>query len=366
MNIGIIGLGLLGGSLAKAFKKENAPNSYIIASDTCRDTLKKARKEGIIDQRAPGIDASFSSCAVIFICTPVAHIPGVVEQLIPYVSKDCIITDVGSTKYEVIQEVQAILDKFKSSAYFIGGHPMAGSEESGYESAKAHLFQNAYYIITPSGETPDFIVFILKKLVERIGAIPMIISPSYHDFATASISHVPHVIASGLVHLIKDSDGEKNLLHTLAAGGFKDITRIASSNPDLWRDICISNKGQILKMLKRYIAILEDATNAIETDQEEWIYNYFKDAKSYRDTFTSNSPGLLPKTYILFVDVQDNPGIIAKVATLLSDNGINIKNIGIVNHREFHGGVLQIAFEKNSHMLSSMQLLSRHDYRVFY
>lgn len=366
MNIGIIGLGLLGGSLAKAFKKANAPNSYIVATDTCRDTLKKARKEGFIDQRASGIDASFSSCAVIFVCTPVAHIPEVIKKLIPYVSKDCIITDVGSTKYEIVQDVQRILDEESSSAYFIGGHPMAGSEESGYESSKAHLFQNAYYVITPSGDTPDFIVFILKKLVERIGAIPLLISPSYHDFATASISHVPHVIASGLVHLIKNSDGEKNLLHTLAAGGFKDITRIASSNPDLWRDICFSNKQQIIKMLRRYIAILDNAASAIESDDMQWIYNYFNDAKSYRDTFTSDSSGLLPKTYTLFVDVPDNPGMIAKVATLLSNHEINIKNIGIVNHREFHGGVLQIAFEKKSHMLDSIQLLSRHDYSVFY
>ncbi|HHX60545.1 MAG TPA: prephenate dehydrogenase [Epulopiscium sp.] len=366
MNIGIIGLGLLGGSLAKAFKKANAQNSYIIGSDTCLDTLQKAIKEGAIDHCSSGIDASFSTCSVIFVCTPVAHIPAVVRQLIPYISKDCIITDVGSTKYEIIQQVQEILDEKKSPAYFIGGHPMAGSEASGYSSSKAHLFQNAYYIITPAGNTPDFIAFILKKLVERIGAIPIVISPSYHDFATASISHVPHVIAAGLVHLIKDSDGEKNLLHTLAAGGFKDITRIASSNPDLWRDICFTNKVQILKMLKRYVQILEDVTCAIETDQEEWIFNYFKDAKGYRDTFTSNSPGLLPKTHILFVDIQDNPGMIARIATLLSDNGINIKNIGIVNHREFQGGVLQIIFEKKSHMIDSMQLLALHDYRTFY
>lgn len=366
MNIGIIGLGLLGGSLAKAFKKANAQNSYIIAADTNLDTLEKAKKEGVIDHCACGIDASFSSCAVIFVCTPVAYIPTVVRKLMAYISKDCIITDVGSTKYELIQEVQKILDEKKSSAYFIGGHPMSGSEASGYDFSKAHLFQNAYYIITPAGDTPEFIVFILKKLVERIGAIPMVISPSYHDFATASISHVPHVIAAGLVHLIKDSDGEKNLLHTLAAGGFKDITRIASSNPELWRDICTSNKSQILKMLNRYMIILEDAKSAIENNQADWIFDYFKDAKSYRDTFTSHSLGLLPKTYILFVDIQDNPGMIAKIATLLSDHDINIKNIGIVNHREFQGGVLQIVFEKKSHMIDSMQLLSQHKYRTFY
>lgn len=366
MNIGIIGLGLLGGSLAKAFKKANAPNSYIIASDTCFDTVKKAKKEGTIDYYASGIDSSFASCAVIFICTPVAHIPTIVEKLIPYISKDCIITDVGSTKYDIVQQVQKILDQSNTQAYFVGGHPMAGSENSGYESAKAHIFENAYYIITPYGDTPDFILFIIKKLVERIGAIPLIISPSYHDFATASISHVPHVLAAALVHLIKVSDGEKNLLHTLAAGGFKDITRIASSNPDLWRDICVSNKDQILKMLSRYKAIVDDATRAIENDNHEWIHGFFKEAKSYRDTFTTHSPGLLAESYILYVDIKDTPGMIAKIATLLSNNHINIKNIGIVNHRQYHGGVLQITFDKKSDMLSSMQVLSHHKFRAFY
>lgn len=366
MNIGIIGLGLLGGSLAKAFKKANAQNSYIIGSDADITTLMKAKEEGIIDHDAAGIDDSFSSCAVIFICTPVAYIPKVVQQLIPYISKDCIITDVGSTKYKIIEEINTILDDHHSPAYFVGGHPMAGSENSGYDFSKAHLFQNAYYILTPRGNTPDFIVFILKKLVERIGAIPILLSPTYHDFATASVSHVPHIIAAGLVHLIKDSDGESNHLHTLAAGGFKDITRIASSDPNLWHDICISNKNQILKILKRYLAILEDATESIEKEDNKWIYNYFKDAKSYRDTFASNTSGLLTKVYTLYVDVQDKLGMIAHIATLLSNHDINIKNIGIVNHREFQGGVLQITFENKSHMIESMQILSHNHYRTFY
>ena len=366
MNIGIIGLGLLGGSLAKAFKKANAENSYIIATDTCPDTLDTAKKEGIIDEYTSGIDATFSTCTVIFICTPVSHIPTIVTKLIPWVSKDCIITDVGSTKYKIIKEVNDLLEKHNSTAHFIGGHPMAGSQDSGYGASQAHLFQNAYYIITPYGNTPDFIVFILKKLVERIGAIPLMISPSYHDFATASISHVPHIIASGLVHLIEESDGDKNLLHTLAAGGFKDITRIASSNPDLWRDICLSNKGHISKLLKRYIGILEEADQAIMRGDDDWIYDYFDQAKSYRDTFTSHAPGLLPKTYTLFVDIQDHPGMIAKIASLLGNHGINIKNIGIVNHREYHGGVLQIVFDTKRQMLNSMQVLSHNKYRAFY
>lgn len=366
MNIGIIGLGLLGGSLAKAFKEANRQNSYIVAFDKCIDTLISAKEENVIDHYTTTIDSTFSSCAVIFICTPVGYITNAVKELVPHISKDCIITDVGSTKYEIIKDIDNILTSHNSPAYFVGGHPMTGLEKSGYSFSSSHLFQNAYYILTPYSNTPDFIVFILKKLIERIGAIPLLLSPTYHDFATASISHVPHIIASGLVHLVKNSDGENNYLHTLAAGGFKDITRIASSSPDLWHNICISNQAQILKVLDRYMNILEEAKKAIQNNDSNWIYNYFNEAKSYRDTFSTNTPGGLPKVHSLYVDIQDSPGMIANIATLLSNNNINIKNIGIVNHREFHGGVLQIIFESKRHILESMQLLNQNGYRVFY
>lgn len=366
MNIGIIGLGLLGGSLAKAFKGANKQNSYIIASDPCKETLVKAKEDDVIDHYTTQIDSSFSSCAIIFICTPVAYIATTVKELMPYISKDCIITDVGSTKYEVVQDIRTILEEYNSPAHFVGGHPMTGLESSGYEFAKAHLFQNAYYILTPYGDTPDFIIFILKKLIERIGAIPLFLSPTYHDFATATISHVPHIIAAALVHLVKNSDGENNYLHTLAAGGFKDITRIASSNPTLWHNICKSNKSQILKVLDRYIQILTDIKINILKDDDTKILNYFKESKSYRDTFIANTPGILPKSHTLYVDVVDNPGMIANIATLLSNHNINIKNIGIVNHREFHGGVLHIVLENKKHMLESMQVLTQNKYRVFY
>lgn len=366
MHIGIIGLGLIGGSIAKTIKKVHAQNSYIIAYDTNTTFTEAALESGSIDKIASNLTYEFSNCNVIFICTPISYTPDIVKGLLPYVSKDCIITDIGSTKYELIQEIDTIIKSSDKNLYFVGGHPMAGSEKSGYFASTDYLFENAYYILTPLSDTPDFIVFILQKMIERLGALPLILTPSYHDFATATVSHLPHIIASGLVHLVKDNDGSKNHLHTLAAGGFKDITRIASSNPTIWHNICKSNKEEIQKVFKRYIDILNEFYNALDTGNDEAVYNYFDEAKSYRNTFNDGINSEIIKNYTIYVDAKDEPGIIASIATLLSSHGINIKDIGIMNHREFACGVLRIAFANKSCMLNAHQILSKHNYTIYY
>lgn len=366
MHIGIIGLGLIGGSIAKTLKKVHAQNSYIIGYDTNTLFLDSALEEGILDKASYEIGPSFAKCNVIFICTPISATSNIVAQLIPHVSNDCIITDICSTKYTLVKEISELIASSNRSIYFVGGHPMAGSEKSGYFASTDYLFENAYYMLTPSSDTPDFIVFILQKLIERLGALPLIMTPSYHDFATATVSHLPHIIASGLVHLVKDNDGSNHYLHTLAAGGFKDITRIASSNPTIWHNICTSNKEQIQKIFKRYIDILNNFYTDLETNNNEGIYNFFDSARSYRNTFGEGVNNELTKSYTIYVDAKDEPGIIASIATLLSSHGINIKDIGIMNHREFACGVLRIALSSKSCMLEAHQILSKHNYTIYY
>lgn len=366
MNIGIIGLGLIGGSLAKAIKKVHAQNSTITGYDAQFAYTKAAHEEGIIDTIARDKEASFSNCAVIFVCTPVSHTCNTIKNLLPYVPKDCIITDVGSTKYELVCEIDKIIKNSGKRIYYVGGHPMAGSEKSGYAASTSHLFENAYYMLTPLGDTPEFILFILQKMIERIGAIPLVLSASYHDFATANISHLPHIIASGLVHLVKDNDGEKQHLHALAAGGFKDITRIASSNPDVWTSICLSNKQQIQKVYARYLSILNKFYEALEQEDEKALYEFFNAARTYRNTFSEGISTDVAKGYALHIDAKDEPGIIASIATLLSTNNLNIKNIGVVNDREFDAGVIKIIFESKSDMLKATQILSQNHYTIYY
>ncbi len=366
MHIGIIGLGLIGGSIAKAIKKVHVQNSYIIGYDTNSADLTTAYNDGMIDFMATDLRTAFSNCSVIFICIPVKHIASVVQKLLPYLPDDCILTDVGSTKYQLTKEMESLLTSSPKRLYYVGGHPMTGSEKFGYSASSAHLFENAYYMLTPLGDTPDFIIFILQKLIERMGGIPLILSASYHDYATANISHLPHIISSSLVHLVRSNDGDNAYLHTLAAGGFKDLTRISSSNPDIWASICLTNKAQIQKVFKDYLKILQDFCDLLDQDNEKELYSFFDVARIYRNTFTEGASTDLSKQYALHVDAKDEPGIIAKLATLLSENHINIKNLSVMSDREFDVGVIKILFANKSDLLRATEILSQNRYTLYY
>lgn len=366
MNIGIIGLGLIGGSIAKAIKQVHVQNSYIIGYDTNKDDLKLAHDEGTIDSIASNLRYGFTNCSVIFICIPVQHMAQTLDEILPYLPKDCIITDVGSTKYQLVQEITEHIARINPNVYYVGGHPMTGSERFGYPASSSHLFENAYYMLTPQGDTPDFIIFILQKLIERMGAIPLVLSSSYHDFVTANISHLPHVIASSLVHLVRNNDGENGYLHALAAGGFKDLTRIASSNPDIWTSICLSNKSQIQKVYRHYIEILQHFMDILERGSEKELYSFFDTARIYRNTFTEGASSELSKHYALHVDAKDEPGIIAKITTLLSENQINIKNLSVMSDRECDVGVIKILFASKADLTRATEILSQNRFTIYY
>ncbi|MBE6023762.1 MAG: prephenate dehydrogenase [Cellulosilyticum sp.] len=366
MNIGIIGLGLIGGSIAKSIKQVHVQNSYIIGYDLNKEDLKTAYDEGMIDSIATNLRTSFSNCSVIFLCIPVKHIAGVLEELLPYLPNDCIITDVGSTKYELVKEINRHVEKSPKRVYYVGGHPMTGSERFGYSASSSHLFENAYYMLTPQGDTPEFILFILQKLIERMGGIPLVLSASYHDFVTANISHLPHIVASSLVHLVRNNDGENAYLHALAAGGFKDLTRIASSNPDIWTSICLSNKEQIKKVYASYIEILQHFMDILERGSEKELYSYFDTARIYRNTFTEGVSSELSKRYALHVDAKDEPGIIAKITTLLSENHINIKNLSVISDREFDVGVIKILLSNKADLIAATEILSQNRFTIYY
>lgn len=366
MHIGIVGLGLIGGSIAKAIKNFHVQNSCIIGYDTNTNNLQAAYDEGMIDVMARHLDSSFSNCSVVFICTPVDHMKTVVSNLLPYLPNDCILTDVGSTKYHIMKDLEPVLSTYDKRIYYVGGHPMTGSEKFGYAASHAHLFENAYYMLTPLGDTPDFILFILQKLIERMGGIPLVLSATYHDYVTAHISHLPHIIASSLVHLVKENDGEASYLHTLAAGGFKDLTRIASSNADIWTSICLTNKVQIQKVFNHYLSILQKFLNCLENDSENELYSFFNTARLYRNTFSEGASTDLSKNFSLHIDAKDEPGIIAKLATLLSEHHINIKNLSVMSDREFDVGVIKILFANKTDLLLAAEILSQHHYTLYY
>ncbi|MEY8320626.1 prephenate dehydrogenase [Lachnospiraceae bacterium 46-61] len=358
--IGIVGLGLIGGSLAKAFRNRTSVKT-IVAYNRHEDVLLEAKKQCIIDEYATEITDIFTNCDIIFICTPVQNMIEYVTKLIPFVSKNCIISDVGSTKWELYQKMKQYTDKFM----YIGGHPMTGSERFRYNASKEHLFENAYYILTPDETVSEQTIHDFSELIRSIGAIVVTLSPKEHDYIVASISHVPHIIASALVHNVKNLDTPNQYMHLLAAGGFKDITRIASSSPDMWQGICMENKQQILNVLCCFEKVIQNIREKLSEEQYQYVYDYFDEARIYRDSFCSITPKSFVKRYEITVDVIDRPGSIAIIAVLFSSHGINIKNMSIVNNREQQQGALYFAFDTEEDRQKSITLLRELNYDVF-
>ena len=277
------------------------------------------------------------------------------------VSPDCILTDVGSVK----TDIHLAASEMGLDGRFIGGHPMTGSEKSGFAHAQAHLFENAYYIITPSKDTAQEKIDWYRQTVQQFGALPVILNYREHDYATAAISHLPHLIAAALVNTVHDLDSREEMMKMLAAGGFKDITRIASSSPEMWEQICIENHDNISRVMDTFVALLEESRQEMNAGTSAAINQMFARSRNYRDSFSSRSLGSIKKTYRVFCDIIDESGAIATIATTLAVNGISIKNIGIVHSREFEEGVLQIEFYEEEPSLRAADILRQHRYQVW-
>ena len=350
---GFLSLGLIGGSIALAIRQIYS-NAEIIAYARRQSTLDEAITAGAINIGTTEINELFSDCDIIFLCGPVAINNQFLEQLKPFLSEKTIITDVGSVKCSIHKAVSQLGLEHQ----FIGGHPMAGSEKTGFENANPFLLENAYYILTPTKTVPSEAIAGYYSLVKKMGAIPMILNSQEHDYITAAISHVPHLIAAALANLVHDHDSAEGTMKMIAAGGFKDITRIASSSPDMWESICMSNTENIADLLDDYIHSLQSISNAIRTKQTGFTHNLFTASKEYRDSFSDLPRGPINKIFACYVDIPDEAGAIASLATLLAKADISIKNIGIIHNRDFEEGVLRIEFyEQSSYHLTQKTTL---------
>lgn len=358
ITVGFIGLGLIGGSIARAMKKFRS-DCYLMAYSHTTDTLKEAIREEVIDVALAEHDPRFAECDYIFLCAPVSTNLSYLPFLKKVIKPSCIITDVGSVKGEIHREIQ----KLGMIRNFIGGHPMAGSEKTGFSNSTDYLLENAYYIITPESEIEISVLSDFVELVHSLKAIPTVLTYEEHDFITAAVSHLPHIAASALVNTVQTQDTPEEYMKMIAAGGFKDITRIASSSPVMWQQICLSNQEQISKLLDVYIRALVQAKYLVDHQKSDEILQMFQTAKNYRDSLT-DSRGASVRMYVLYCDLYDETGGIAAVTTLLAGNGINIRNIGIIHNREFEEGVLRIEFYEEEACQKSRTILTEHRYKV--
>lgn len=358
--IGFIGLGLIGGSIARAMRKSH-PDYHLLAYDQNNNTLAEALRSNILDGICEENDERFQNCDYIFLCAPVEYNLEYLSKMKDTVNEECIFTDVGSVKGIIHDKVAAL----GMESRFIGGHPMAGSEKSGFEYSSERLLENAYYILTPGGEIGLEKLTDFTDLITSLGAIPMVLTSEEHDFITAGVSHLPHIIASALVHLVSMLDNDAEYMKTIAAGGFRDITRIASSSPVMWQQICMENQQNISNVLDDFIRLLIQIRCFVDNGDARNLYQLFAGSRDYRDSIDVVDNGLIKKAHVLYLDIADEAGGIAAIATLLAMENISIKNIGIIHNREFEEGVLKIEFYEEEALVRGAALLRRRNYIVY-
>lgn len=284
--ISFFGLGLIGGSIARAIRAKYPQTHIQVYTRRKNPDLEAGMRDGIISTLHNSIDKSFCDCDVLFLCAPVLTNIQVLSQLKPLINANCIITDVGSVKGDIHKEIT----RLDMEQNFIGGHPMAGSEKTGYANSSATLLKHCFYLLTPTKQTTEENLHRLKALIACTESTPIILDPTRHDTITAAISHVPHIVAAALVNLVQQNEDEHSYMKAFAAGGFKDITRIASSSPEMWESICLSNKESICAFLEQMISQLHEIQRNIASEDNETIRAFFKSASDYRNSIKDNTP----------------------------------------------------------------------------
>jgi prephenate dehydrogenase len=334
-NISIIGLGLIGGSIAKALK--NSSQNFHISAYDKKEVLIKAKKENVVDVILTSPDPALEA-DLIFLCLPLETNINFFKKLAPNLNENTIITDVSGVKLVFKKE----WDKINSNGTYIGGHPMTGKEVGGYENSDPLLFENSVYIITEDLTLEKHSSF--RKVIELLGANILHIPPKQHDVIAASVSHLPQLLSVALVNTAALKTDNYNFLD-LAAGGFRDMTRIASSNFNIWESVINKNKNQILTALEKFSFELDKINNWISENNFEQLKNYFSAAAESRDEIPKNTKGFLTPLHDIFIFVKDEPGVISKISTKLFEAGINIKDIELLKIREGSGGTFRLSFE---------------------
>jgi prephenate dehydrogenase len=330
--ITIIGLGLIGGSLGLAFSR-STPKLQVFGYDSNPEAVRQALDIGAIQQAGP-LEEAVREADYVFVCTPIKGILELLGRIAAHLKPGCVVTDVCSTKKPVME----LLAGLPPGIYGIGGHPMAGSEKRGIGASDRFLFENAVYVLTPANDTPAEVVTKTATLIRRTGAQVKLMSPGQHDRVVALISHVPHIMAAALVNLATQE--EEALL--LAAGGFRDTTRIASSSPELWEDILFSNREEVSRGLMAMIEELQRFKADIDGLSRGAVQSRLAAARQVRDSIPGRRRGLIPSFQDVITIVPDRPGIIGQLGGWLGAKGINIVDIEILRVREGDGGTIRL------------------------
>jgi prephenate dehydrogenase len=291
------------------------------------------------------IDQAVSNSDLVFLCTPITHILELLQKWkvkLPAFKKQCIITDVGSTKKKICNLGHSVFSQCKN-IFFIGSHPMTGSEKSGIDARDPLLFENASWVICPLPEIPVEITDKLKLFIEAMGARTAIMSPKIHDKVVAHVSHLPQLLATGLAGFVSSQQSVlKNALQ-ISGGGFRDMTRLANSSFKVWEPIFSSNRQEVLEALSRYIEYLQKIKSSCEMNR---LHDYFHRGKALREKLIRQNRGYSTDLAEILLHVPDKPGILASALNLIAEKGCNILDLEILKVREGESGTIRIAFKK--------------------
>ncbi|MFP4162692.1 MAG: prephenate dehydrogenase/arogenate dehydrogenase family protein [Chitinispirillaceae bacterium] len=356
--ITIYSVGLLGGSIGAALKKTGFKGKIIGLSSEAN--LNTARELNLIDEGYPyqSLAEVIKETDLLILCSPILTILRTIENLGKMdLPEHLIISDVGSTKKEIMQAARKHLP---SSVHFIGGHPMAGSEKSGPSASDPYLFENAIYVLTPPEGKPDSRDEGLSEFLKHhLGCRHFFLDPELHDRIAAAVSHVPHILASALVLAAGKQENEIEGTLSLAAGGFRDMTRIASAPYSMWHDILVTNKTAITPLLESFI----DTLSEIKRDLlEDSLQEAFEKAREIRKTIPLSSKGFIGRLSEILIMAEDQPGFISSVSSLLARKNINIKDIEVLKVREGEGGTIRMAFDSPEIAQEAIETLNSNGY----
>lgn len=282
-NVTIIGVGLIGGSLARVLKEKGLADE-IIGIGRSEENLQKAKKLGFIDKYFNKPD-SIKDSDLVFLCSHVGSFIQVIKEISPYLREKTIVTDVGSVKGALVREIEGTLPE---GIKFVGGHPIAGREKAGIDMASGDLFKGANCILTPTERTDKGALEAVKAIWEEAGCDVILMDPTLHDKVYAAVSHLPHVLAYALVNTVAKMDFEGADPFSLSGSSFRDLTRIASSSPEMWKDISLYNRENIIDAIRSFEDVLRTIKVHLEEGNNEGILREFEEARRVKDEYGKN------------------------------------------------------------------------------
>lgn len=358
--VAVAGVGLIGGSIGLGVRRHAAARR-IVGFDADPVTLEAAHGLGVVDETKLTPGPWLEQVDLLVLAAPAGSLIALAERLLPHLRDGAVITDVGSVKGPVVAGVRELLARpGMPTARFVGGHPMAGSERGGVLNSDAGLLENAVWVLTPERDTDQAALAAVRGFVSALGARPIEMTPDQHDGLAATVSHLPYLAAVALTGMVDDGD-DRELKMLLAAGGFRDLTRVASGDPRMSRDMLFTNRAAVLEALRRFREQLGSLESLLA--EPDALLARAEAAKRARDGIPIVRRGLLPARFEATVAVLDQPGELAKITRALADAGINIKDLEVLSVRE-SGGALRLAFESAEQLRGAAAVLAAGGYQV--